>query len=132
MLTETLLLPTGQRKFALLGKHLDLRKTLAYKKFVNCHGSEFRAEERDLCGAEVLACFYDPWPCVCDSYVFRCFCGYMTVRNVLIPTYFASHGVVPYRYNWGMLHTSIPVLHIYDLLVPPKVHALKPRHLATY
>ena len=31
----------------------------------------------------------------------------MTVRNVLIPTYFASHTVVPYRYRWGMLHAGL-------------------------
>ena len=88
-----------------------------------------------LRGAEVLLVLSDPCGLVCVivTYLVVFFVDYMTVRNVLIPTYFASHTVVPYRYRWGMLaRRAIPVLHIYDLLVPPKVYALKPRHLATY
>eukprot|EP00944_MAST-04C_sp_MAST-4C-sp1_P013257 g13257.t1 len=45
--------------------------------------------------------------CVIVTYLVVFFVDYMTVRNVLIPTYFASHTVVPYRYRWGMLHAGL-------------------------
>ena len=45
--------------------------------------------------------------CVIVTYFVVFFVDYMTVRNVLIPTYFASHSVVPYRYRWGMLHAGL-------------------------
>ena len=71
--------------------------------------------------------------CVIVTYFVVFFVDYMTVRNVLIPTYFASHSCCAVQIQVGnAARGAIPVLHIYDLLVPPKVYALKPRHLATY
>ena len=70
--------------------------------------------------------------CVIVTYFVVFFVDYMTVRNVLIPTYFASHTLCRTDTGGECCTQGFPVLHIYDLLVPPKVYALKPRHLATY